>query len=436
MSVMARRDIPPYLVHQGGANSVVVLNAKEIAKEATMIERYSSISTRKLSNALAILTFNKCMVATSDYNEFHKVSKRHLLASTLGSSAQKRHRVHREIMMDRICKKFHAHLRGHPSEPVNFRKIFKLELFGLGLKQGMGIGREFKSIYVKELGATLSKEELFKILVADPLEGAIEVDWRDFFPYLKWIPNKKFEIKLQQMFSNRQAVMNALIKQQRTRVQAGEAVDCYFDYLLSQSTSLSEQLLMLLWEDLIGTSDTTLVATEWAMYELCRSPDRQKHLYSEIQKICGHEKLAEDKLNQIPYLSAVFQETLRKHSPPTSDTSLSIRVRRYTSWRIAISIYGCNMDENMLETPDEWKPERFVYEDSMDMHKTMAFGAGKRVCIGALQAMTISCVAIGRLVQEFSWSLMDEEKVHENVDSMGLTSHKLHPLLPILKHRN
>lgn len=100
-----------------------------------MVTRYSSISTRKLSNALTMLTSNKSMVATSDYNEFHKVSKRQLLASTLGPAAQKRHRIHREIMIDKICKKFHAHLKAHLSEPVNFRKIFKCELFGLGLKQ-------------------------------------------------------------------------------------------------------------------------------------------------------------------------------------------------------------------------------------------------------------------------------------------------------------
>lgn len=50
--------------------------------------RYSSISTRKLSKALRILTCDKCMVATSDYNEFHKTVKRHLLANVLGANAQ------------------------------------------------------------------------------------------------------------------------------------------------------------------------------------------------------------------------------------------------------------------------------------------------------------------------------------------------------------
>lgn len=50
--------------------------------------RYSSISTRKLSNALKILTADKCMVAISDYNDFHKMIKRYILSNVLGPSAQ------------------------------------------------------------------------------------------------------------------------------------------------------------------------------------------------------------------------------------------------------------------------------------------------------------------------------------------------------------
>ena len=50
--------------------------------------RFSSISTRKLSKALKILTYDKCMVATSDYDDFHKTVKRHILTNVLGPNAQ------------------------------------------------------------------------------------------------------------------------------------------------------------------------------------------------------------------------------------------------------------------------------------------------------------------------------------------------------------
>lgn len=94
------------------------------------------------------------------------------------------------------------------------------------------------------------------------------------------------------------------------------------------------------------------------------------------------------------------------------------------------------MDKKQWENPEEWNPERFLDDkyDPADLYKTMAFGAGKRVCAGSLQAMLIACTAIGRLVQEFQWSLKDG--VEENVDTVGLTTHKLHPLHAIIRPRN
>jgi ent-kaurene oxidase len=113
---------------------------------------------------------------------------------------------------------------------------------------------------------------------------------------------------------------------------------------------------------------------------------------------------------------------------------------KFLTWnivaQIAINIYGCNMDKKQWENPEEWKPERFLDEkyDSADLQKTMAFGAGRRACAGSLQASLIACTSIGRLVQEFEWRLKDGEE--ENVDTVKLTSQKLHPMQAIVKPRN
>ena len=79
-----------------------------------------------------------------------------------------------------------------------------------------------QSIYVDELGTTLSREEIFEVLVLDPMEGAIDVDWRDFFPCFRWVPNKSWEMKIQNMHLRRQAVMNALIKEEKKRIALGK----------------------------------------------------------------------------------------------------------------------------------------------------------------------------------------------------------------------
>lgn len=134
-----------------------------------MVTRFPSISTRKLSNALTVLTCNKSMVATSDYDDFHKLVKRCILNGLLGANAQvssqflysaallqytlfetepcsmlcgllffcfkKRKRHYRDALIENVTSKLHAHKRDHPQEPVNFRAIFEHELFGVALKQ-------------------------------------------------------------------------------------------------------------------------------------------------------------------------------------------------------------------------------------------------------------------------------------------------------------
>jgi ent-kaurene oxidase len=102
---------------------------------------------------------------------------------------------------------------------------------------------------------------------------------------------------------------------------------------------------------------------------------------------------------------------------------------------VTINVYGCNMNKQEWEEPEEWRPERFLDGrfDSADMFKTLSFGAGKRVCAGSVQAINISCAAIARLVQEFAWRLKKGDKDEEN--AVQFVGHKLHPLYVYLSPR-
>lgn len=49
----------------------------------------------------------------------------------------------------------------------------------------------------------------------------------------------------------------------------------YLDFLLAENTLTDDQVTMLVWEAIIEGADTTLVTTEWAMYELAKNPEKQ-----------------------------------------------------------------------------------------------------------------------------------------------------------------
>lgn len=434
-------DYGPIYSIRLGASSMVVLNSTELAKEA-LVSKFSSISTRKLSKALTTLTCNKSIVAMSDYGDYHKMVKRYVLSGILGTNAQKRNRHHRDTMIENIVTNLSSKIKDEELCLVELREPFQTELFRLALKQSLG--KDMESVYVEELGMTVTKKEMFQILVTDPMMGAIEVDWRDFFPYLRWVPNKNLELKIQQMETRKRAVTKNLIKEQKQRkITHGEEISSYLDYLLSEENTLTEeQLIALVWESIIETSDTTLVTTEWAMYELAKNPTCQDRLYQEISSVCGSKQLAEEHLQFMPYLNAVFHETLRFHSPVSiipprhvhEDTQLGgFNIPAGTD--ITINLYACNMNKKDWEEPEYWKPQRFLSDkyEQIDMHKTMTFGGGKRACAGTLQAMLISCTAIGRLIQKFHWKLKEGEE--ENIDTVQLTTHKRYPMQAYIRPR-
>ncbi|GAB4825731.1 hypothetical protein Ancab_008604 [Ancistrocladus abbreviatus] len=120
-------------------------------------------------------------------------------------------------------------LNAHVAKPnglnraVNFREIFEHELFRLSLKQTLGL--DVKSICMEKLGTTVSMQNILHMLVLDVMEAVTEVDWRDFFPYLRWIPNKKLEARMKNLKFRRHAVMKVLINERKKQVFV-ERVSC------------------------------------------------------------------------------------------------------------------------------------------------------------------------------------------------------------------
>ncbi|RZC47573.1 hypothetical protein C5167_040529 [Papaver somniferum] len=418
-----------------GAFTIVILNSTDVVKEA-IATKFSSISKRKLTNAMQTLATD--IIITSDTNEFHKMARRHIVSSVLGAGAQRRHREHRDTMMDNIVRNLQAHAKENPLKPVNFRLIFQNEMFSLTLKQALGMDAVGSSKYIEGLGETLSRDEILKVLVLDPLSGGTEVEWRDYFPYLRWLPNKSFELDIGRMVTRRLEVMKTLIEEQQKRISSGEGINCHLDWLMSEGKTLTKtQISMLIWETILVGSETTLQTAEWAMYKLAKHPTYQDHLFYEIQKVCGNNKCTEEQFSEVTYLSAVFHETLRRY-PPIPIGSLrnvhqDTRLGGYdipAGTQVAVNFYGCNMNKKQWDSPEQWKPKRFLdsNHDLRDLYKTMSFGGGKRVCPGALQGRSVTCIAIARCIQEFKWSL-ELGRQEEDITP------ELHPLLAIITPR-
>lgn len=78
------------------------------------------------------------------------------------------------------------------------------------------------------------------------------------------------------------------------------------------------------------------------------------------------------------------------------------------------SLYGAHKDQHVWAQPEMFQPERFLDETgkfSPKLDKTLAFGAGKRVCAGETFSRNALFLVVSALVQNFDIVSPENEKV-------------------------
>ncbi len=97
---------------------------------------------------------------------------------------------------------------------------------------------------------------------------------------------------------------------------------CLADILLTKAKHLNElEMEQLLWEPIPVSIDMSMVTTKWIMVELAKNPAAQEHLYKEIIDVTsGQDQITtrmvkDNDIPNMPYLSVVIKETLRKYPP-------------------------------------------------------------------------------------------------------------------------
>lgn len=436
---------PIYSVRTGFSSAVVVLNSSKACRQV-MIERHSSITAKKLNTALQVLSLDKTMVALSDYGRDHRELKKLMVTHLLGTAPQRRNINMREKMVEGLIKCMYGEFDklNDKTEAVNMSRIILDHLFPFALSQV--IGREVKPLYVEELGNKMvSVQDIYDLVVGDPGTAALEINWREFVPFVsRWLPNAKLHAMLNDVTRRRSAVVKALIRQERELLSSGKEAKGYLDMLLKEGGFLrEEQLETAVWEPVIESTITSHVAMVWAVFELAKNPHYQDRLFQEIEGVCGKRCVEEEDLANLPFVKAVFYETIRRHSPlplvPLRVVHADVEIEGYhipAGWQVLPNLFGANNNEGEWEGAEEWRPERQEeFGEEEEMQRTMAFGAGKRLCAGWTQAVTVASLTIARIVQNFKWVMpAGHENDSETIVNTG--THKLRPLMAILTPRN
>lgn len=155
--------------------------------------------------------------------------------------------------------------------------------------------------------------------------------------------------------------------------------------------------------------DTSGITLTYFVHEISQRPDLQKRLRQELLLLDPPLTFAEDRIageipspklvDELPLLQAMLQETLRLRAAipgpqpritPESGCTLGPNGEFAIpgSVRVSAQAHSLHRNPEVFDSPEEWKPERWLQPGSDENLKEMnrwfwAFGSGGRMCVGS-----------------------------------------------------
>jgi cytochrome P450 len=160
---------------------------------------------------------------------------------------------------------------------------------------------------------------------------------------------------------------------------------------------------------LLAGHETTTSAMVWMLYWIHYLPAVQKQLRAELAGLGPNpDPMA---ITQLPYLTAVCQETLRIY-PITPTTFVRVLLEPMTLAGYAFepgtalmpATYIIHQRPDRYPEPKQFRPERF-WERQYAPHEYLPFGGGHRRCIGSALAMMELKLSVATILQNFELEL-------------------------------
>lgn len=248
--------------------------------------------------------------------------------------------------------------------------------------------------------------------------------------YLLWPTYKKFVSAT----TMAEEIMGQAMKSRKKHFTFDCEPMCILDHFIEASKNSDiEQFLTdfniisTVWSMFLGAIHATKDTLNWTLLFLCKYPDIQLKVKSEIlSALSNSEKnVTLDLLHECPYTHAVISEVLRcKPNSPfgipkatVNDVTICNRfIPQGTG--ILLSILSPHMSEQAWNDPHLFKPERFLDQQGHFTTRTgvkspyRPFSTGKRMCVGEKVAKANLFLILSHFIQRtkhFVWTLADKD---------------------------
>ena len=180
-------------------------------------------------------------------------------------------------------------------------------------------------------------------------------------------------------------------------------------------TQLRDELLTIY----VAGHETSGYAISWAMYNLCKHPEKYKKAKEEVQSIMKDGELSIENYKQLTYIKAVIDETLRlyptayvlsresKEAAIVNDTAIPKETVLF------LSLYHLHRHKAYWQQADDFIPERFIGKQNplLNTNAYYPFGAGPRMCIGFNFATMEITIVLAQLLYHFDFEIDTNHEV-------------------------
>ncbi|TDG43571.1 hypothetical protein AWZ03_009999 [Drosophila navojoa] len=219
------------------------------------------------------------------------------------------------------------------------------------------------------------------------------------------------------------SLMQTAIDARQQQLAVGKQFDRvdFLDYILqlgSKKNLNTRQLTAHTMTFLLDGFETTASVLSHMLLLLGRDEQVQQRLREEIEAHLSDKGVIEfERLNELPFLDACVQESLRLFPPAFMSSKLCTEpielpnktgenfvLERGTT--VIVPHYCFMLDEEYFPNPQAFKPERFMQPDAAKMYREqgvfMGFGDGPRICIGMRFALTQIKAAAVEVLTKFN----------------------------------
>jgi len=174
---------------------------------------------------------------------------------------------------------------------------------------------------------------------------------------------------------------------------------------------LRDELLTILF----AGHETTATTLAWAFYQIHQQLDVCKKLLQELDSLGENSSPME--IAQLPYLTAVCQETLRMYPvlpilfPRITKSPVKIAGHQFdTETTLMPSIYLVHYREDLYPNAQQFKPERFL-KHQYSPSEYLPFGGGSRRCLGYPLAQLEMKLVLATVLSKYQLALAEDKPV-------------------------